>query len=133
MAVRDRHIDRDARVARETITIPLVTAVSQTDVVAHSFTPGFPFEVVAVSTYNSNKAGAVAGVLKVGGRTAVAAVSFTDETEVEQTVTDTVANRRGSAAEAITLEYTSDGSGALTNGSVSVTIRPLGLRGEIDG
>lgn len=130
MSVRDRHIDKDAKSVIETICVRLVTAVSQTGVVAFKYTPGYPFEILKVSSYNRAKAGAVAGKVKVAAREAVATLAFTNAAEVEQTLADAQASRRGGADEAVSIEYTSDGSGALTDGYVNIQIRPTGLRGD---
>jgi hypothetical protein len=131
--VLDRHVDVNAKIAKELVTIALVTAVSQTGVVSFKYTPGFRFRVVRVVAYCRVKAGAAAGVLKVGTRTAVTTVGFTTATENLQTLSTTIADLVGSAAEALSLEYTTDGSGVLTNGFVIVEIRPIGLKGEVDG
>lgn len=130
MAVKDRNVLPSANFAISRLVVPVVTAISQTSVVAFTYTPGFAFQIVRVRSYNKAKAGAVAGVLKVSTRSAVAAVTFTTATEVAQTLSTTLANVQGSATDAITLEYTSDGSGVLTNGGIVVEIRPQHMNGE---
>jgi hypothetical protein len=128
---RDRHIDKEAKVALEHIVIPLPTAVSQTDAVAFSYTPGYAFKVERVRSYCRVKAGTITAQPKVGGRACTAAAAaFTTATEVNAALHGTLANLKGSASEAISVEYTSDGSGALTNGCLVVTIRPQGMRGD---
>lgn len=115
---------------RETMQVALITAISQTGVVAYSYTPGYAFRLVRVRSYCLLKAGTVTAQVKVGTRTAVTTVSFTTATEVAQTLSTTAANIKGSATEAITLNYTTDGSGVLTNGFVILEFRPYPMRGE---
>lgn len=129
-AIRNQKVHSAADFAKLVVPIALITAISQTDKVAFSWLPGFRYQIVSIQSFNSAKAGTIAGVVKCGVRTA-AAVAFTAATRVAATLSTTKANLRGSSTEAITLEYTSDGSGALTNGFVVVTIRPWPLSGDL--
>jgi hypothetical protein len=130
MALRDGDIHKAAATPKHYLPVALVTAISQTGVVAYSFTPGYRFQIAAVSSYCRVKAGTVTATVKIGSRTAVTTVSFTTATELAQTLSTTLANIRGSSTETITIEYTTDGSGVLTNGFVTLTIRPFPLSGE---
>lgn len=130
MRIRNQNVDPAAQIGRERIVVPLTVAISQTGVVSAKFTPGHKYQLVSVKTYCLTKAGAVAGVLKVGGRTA-ATLTLTAATEVTATLSTTLANIRGSATEAITIEYTTDGSGALTNGLVILEYRPRPMAGDL--
>lgn len=129
MAVKDRNVAKDAAVASDKAVVAIITAISQTGVVAFKYTPGYAFQITRIRTYNLAKAGAVSGNAKVGTRTA-AALTFTAATEVAHTLSTTLANIQGSASEAITIEYTTDGSGALTNGFVIIEFRPRPMNGE---
>lgn len=130
MQIRNQNVSPNAQIGRERLVIPLLVAISQTGVVASKFTPGHKFQLVSVRTYCLTKAGAVSATLKVGGRTA-ASLTITAATEVAGTLSATIANIRGSATEAITLEYTTDGTGALTNGMVFLEYRPYPMSGDI--
>jgi len=131
MPTKDRHIDKDSNVAKQIIVIPLVTAISQTSVVAFSYLPGYAFKLLRVRSYCRIKAGTLTAQPKISTRACTAAaVVFTTATEVNAALSATAANNKGSASEVITLEYTSDGSGVLTNGVVILEIRPTGLRGD---
>lgn len=112
------------------IVIPLVTAISQTGVVAFKWTPGYRFQVARVRSYNLAKAGAVSGNVKVAANVA-AAIVFTSATEVAQSLSGTLSNLRGLNTDTLSLEYTTDGSGVLTNGLVIVEIRPFPMAGEV--
>lgn len=127
-AITDKKVLRSAAVAIQRLVVPLVTATSQTDLVAFKYTPGYAFRIVRVRSYNAAKAGTLAGKVKIATREAVAALTFTAATEVAQTLSATDANKKGTAAEALSVEYTSDGSGALTNGYVVIEIRPQSAR-----
>lgn len=131
MAVKDKNVKPDAVIASDKQVVAIVTAVSQSGVVAYSYTPGYRFQLTRVRSYCRVKAGTIAGAVKVSTRTAVTTVTFTQATEVAQTLSTTLANIQGSATDAITIEYTSDGTGALTNGFVVLEFRPLGMNGEI--
>jgi hypothetical protein len=49
---------------------------------------------------------------------------------VTPALSGTAANLRGGSTESIVLLYTSDGSGAVTNGKAIVSFRPLGMAGD---
>lgn len=127
MRITTEKIDAASPLASIRHTIRLLTATSQTGVVAFVYTPGFAFEVVRVQSYCRVKAGAVSANVKVATRTS-AAVTFTQATEVDDAVSGTAANNRGSKTDALSLEYTTDGSGALTDGFVVIEIRPQAAR-----
>lgn len=131
MAVKDRHIEADSKIALQHIVIPIDSAISLTGAVVFSYLPGFAYRVVRVRSYCRVKAGVVTAQLKISTRAATAAVSaFTTATEVDSPLHATPANVVGSSTEALTLELTTDGSGVLTNGLITVAMRPQGLRGE---
>lgn len=129
MSVKDKHISKDSSVALQHLDAALVTATGLTDAVVYSFTPGYIFEIERIRSFCRAKAGTVTAVVKVGSRTA-ASITFTAATEVAQTLSSTLANLQGSASEAITIELTTDGSGALTNGALIISIRPRGMHGD---
>ena len=129
MAVTDRNMDKNAIANEKVIMVPIVTANDLTSAVVASLLLGYKYQIVRVRTFCRTKAGAVAGVLKVGSRSA-ATLTFTAATEVGITPSTTLANKRGSSTEALTVEITTDGTGALTNGYVAVTLRPYPLQGE---
>lgn len=129
MAVKDINILPSSQIAKERMTANITTALTQTNTVAFSYTPGFRFQVTRVRSYCQTKAGVVTARVLVGGRVA-ASCTFTSATELAQTLSATLANLRGSATEAVTVDFTTDGSGVLTNGSVTFEIRPYPMAGE---
>lgn len=130
MKIRDQEVHPTAAFGRHRMAIALITAVSQAGVVAFSHTPGHKFQITKVSTYCLNVAATVSANLLVGVRTA-AALTWTAATESAATLSTTVANVRGSESEAITLQYTTNGSGVLTNGFVIVEYRFRPMAGDL--
>ncbi len=130
MAIKDRNILPTAAFAKDRMVVPLNPAVSLTSAVMHSYTPGFRFIITRVRCFVRTKAGAVSYVVKVGGRTAVATGTVTAATEVGATLSATRANLIGSATEAITVEVTTDGSGAVTDGKIVIEFRAMPMIGE---
>lgn len=128
-AIRDQKVHKSAHFLVESITVPLITAVSQTNLTFYSLTPGYKFVVVGVKTFCSALVATVSGNLLVGGRTAAPLV-FTAATEVAGVLSTTPANTHGSQTEAITIQYTTGASGALTNGSVTFQFRFRPVSGE---
>lgn len=125
--LRDQNVHPTAAFAKKEIVVALPTAISQTGRVAFKYTPGYKFDVIRIRTSNAVKAGAVTGKVKVGTRTA-SDITFTSGAEVGQTLSSTEADLEGSASEALSVEYTSDGSGVLTNGQVVIEIRAHATR-----
>lgn len=131
MAVNDKNVSKAAKIAEKELVVSIVTAVSQSDVVAFSYVPGFPFEIVSVKNYARTEAGAVTADVKIGSTSALAsAVAFATATATTASLSSTLASRRGSSTDAINVHYTSDGTGALTNGHVVVVFRPMPLNGD---
>jgi hypothetical protein len=120
---------KTSRTVEKIFNKEIITAISLTSAVVASFKPKYKYQIERIVTYCRTKAGTVTAVVKVGTRT-VATLTFTAATEVEATVSSTLANLRGSSTEAITIELTTDGSGALTNGNVTIVFRPYPLQGE---
>lgn len=65
-------------------------------------------------------------------RLTTAATNFTAMKTVDATLSATVTARKGKINDYLILLYTTDGSGALTNGVVTCSIRPRPLGGESD-
>lgn len=127
MRIQDKHIHPSAAFAQQRLVAPLVTVVSLTSAVVFSYLPGYRYQITRIRSFCRTKAGVVTAVVKVGTRTA-ASITFTAATEVAQTLSATLADLRGTATEAITIELTTDGTGALNNGHIVIEARPLVAR-----
>jgi hypothetical protein len=129
-AIRNQEVHKGADFPKMPLAVDITTAINLTSAVVYSFTPGFRFRVARIRSFCRTKAGTVTAVVKVGTRT-VASITFTAATEVAATLSATLANIIGSSSEAITIELTTDGTGALTNGNITILIRPTPLSGEL--
>jgi hypothetical protein len=134
--VTDTKIHKSAKVAEKELIVALVTAVSQTDAVAFEYTPGFDGQVVAVRTWNRTKAGTVTlnvrtgGAAYANGRAVITSLAVASATEEAGVLSTTLANLRFSKTEKIRVAFTTDGTGALTNGFIVLVVRPRPLNGE---
>jgi len=111
------------------IMVRLVTATSQTAAKAFVYTPGFNFKIISVKTYARAKAGTVSGQIRVGTDTTTildsALVFKADSTEYTGRVKARVLRVGAGTTASIRVYYTTDGSGALTDGYVIIRIRPI--------
>jgi hypothetical protein len=130
MGVKDRNVIPSSYLAKKVTEVFVSTAINLTNAVILAFTPGQKFQLVRCRSYCRIKNGSVSFVVKVGGRVAVAAGTMTQATEVAQALSATLANLQGSATEAITIEITTDGTGALTDGRIFLEWRARPLDGE---
>lgn len=125
--IRDQNVHPRAQFATERVVVPVISAINLAGAVVFSYLPAYKYELVRVRTFCRAKTNALSGNVKVGVRTACPLV-FTAATEVAGVLSATAANLKGSASEAITIEITSDGTGALLNGTVVLEIRPRAVR-----
>lgn len=133
MSVTDNKINQSAKVALECIRLALgTTATGQTGKQTDGVVPGYAFQVVKVEV-NALTVTATISVDCLIGSTSVltGAITPVAATPTAGTLSSTLANVRGTATEAINVQYTSNGTGAATNGYLSVWIRPIPLNGEI--
>ena len=133
MAVKDINILKGANFAKECIRLQVgTTATSQTATVADAIVLPYACEVVSVDV-NALTVTATITVDVLIGATSVLASQVTPvaATPTAGTLSSTLANKRGAAGEILKAAYTSDGTGAATNGLVSIWIRPLPQDGEV--
>jgi hypothetical protein len=131
MAVTTRKVRNTDALGHKILVVPLITAISQADVLAYKFIPGHAFEIVGVEGWARTEAGVVTADVKIEAVTSLAAViAFATATRVVATLAATLAARRGSASNAINVHFTTDGTGALTNGFVTVRYRPMPMSGD---
>lgn len=130
MGVRDINIDRSAKTPRKIFVIPVVTATGLTDAVVYKYTPGYAFRVTRIRSYARAVTATITAVVKVGTRTAMAAAAPVQTVDTAHTLSTTAANLRGTSTEALSIELTTNGSGAATNLSFTIEIRPLGLAAD---
>ena len=133
MAVKDINIKQGSNFAKECIRFVLgTTATSQTAKVVDGVVPGYAFEIVRVEANALTVTATITVDVQIGSTSALAsAITPVAATPTVGTLSSTLANKRGTASEAINLLYTSNGTGAATNGLVSVWIRPIPQNGEV--
>jgi hypothetical protein len=111
------------------IVVPVVTATTQTAAKFFTYTPGFAFRVISIKTYCRAKAGTVTGQVRVGTDTTTvldsALVFNADSTEYAGRIKARFSRVGAGSTSSIRVYYTTDGTGALTNGFVVLRIRPL--------
>lgn len=133
MAVKDINVQKNANFSKKPLRFALGTsATSQTALLKDSLIPGFAFEIVKVEIFALTVAAVLTIDVQIGAVSALTApVAPVANTPTAAPVSATLANRRGTALEAINLKYTSDGAGASTGCQVTVWIRPLPQNGEV--
>ena len=107
------------------IPVYFTTAVSQTAKRVFRFTPGYKFEIVKIATHCDTKAGTVTGNVLIGATSVLnTAAAFTAGAEVSASVKNGNP-RRGTPAQQLFVEYTTDGTGALTHPYIIIVIKAL--------
>lgn len=136
MAITDKQHANNSMIPRKHVTVPITTAVSQTDKEVFSFKPGFAGIIEDVQAFSLTKAGTVTLKVRTGGanfaagRDAITALTAPASGATATGVLGSIANRRFTASESIRVGYTSDGTGALTGAYLVVSYRPTGLVGD---
>jgi hypothetical protein len=130
MSVRDSNMAAAGRTARKQLVVPIVTATGLSGVVVWKFTPGYAFRITGLRDFARGVTATISYAVKIGTRVVATGLTPVAATDTARTLSTTLANLRGTATEAITIELTTDGSGAATNLAVHIEIRPLGLAGD---
>lgn len=133
MAIKNTNIEKNATLARKPIRLILGTsAVSQTAKIPDSVIPGFAFQICKVEVWALTVTATITVDVLIGAVSVLTgAVTPVAATVTQGTLSSALATVRGTAAEAINLAYTSNGSGAATNAIVTVWLRPVPLNGEV--
>lgn len=131
MSVTDAKLNPAAKSVTKVLTVPIITAINQAAVKAMSFTPGHRFEVVSVKVWSTAITATITADVKIGATSVLTgAVTPVAGTEVSGALVASRTARRGSASDALNIEYTTNGTGAGTNLRVTVTYRVYPLNGE---
>ena len=132
MGVKDRHIDKDAKVAIKTIALPFDDiGAGVAGLLRGSYIPGYAFIILGVQHFVRDITANFSYMVKVDATNALSAAAVpADATRGDASLHATRANLKGASTSAINLYLTTDGGGAAEEGTVYVTIRPLGLRGD---
>ena len=132
MAVQDTKMSASGKASWHCLTMPIgATATGQTSLEVDEITPGFNFEIVKVQVHATGVTATASVNVLIGSTTALTgAITPTAGNVVAGTLATSKAARRGSSTESIVVQYTTNGSGVITNGKVRVWIRPFPLNGE---
>ena len=132
--IGDLKVDPAAGFAKDTIIVPWVSAVSQTNASLAKLLPGYAFTVEKVESFCRTKAGTITFDVLVDSAVVVNDGAPVADTRTEHSFESgygTIYARRGSKTSTLTARFTSDGSGAVTNGFIAITIRPFPAGGEV--
>lgn len=133
MAITDLKMAKGGAATLKAIRLSLgTTATSQTAKVADGVTIPFAFRVTRVEADALTVTAGITVDVQIGSTSVLsAAITPVAATPTAGTLSATLASVKGAANSVLSLKYTSDGTGAATNGFVTVWIRPRPLNGEI--
>lgn len=133
MAVTDVKMHPASKVALECIRLALgTTATGQTSKQTDGVVPGYAFQIMRVEVNALTVTATISVDVLIASTSCLSsAITPVAATPTAGTLSTTLSNVRGTASEAINLQYTSNGTGAATNGYVSVWIRPIPLNSEV--
>lgn len=133
MSVKDKNVAKDSALALKPIQFALGTsAVSQTAKKTDAVTIGFAFEVVRVEAYALTVTASITVDVHIGATSVLsAAITPVADTPTAGVLSTTLASRRGTSTDILSLKYTTNGAGAATNVFVTVWVRPRPLNGEV--
>ena len=133
MAVKDRNVSPASNIGVKAIRLAIgTTATGQTAKVPDAVTPGFDFQVVRVEANALTVTATISFDVLIGSTSCLAsAITPVPATPTAGTLSTTLANRKGSSTAILKAAYTSNGTGAATNGFVTVWIRPQHMNGEV--
>lgn len=133
MAIKDSKIPVGAATPLKPIRLMLgTTATSQTAKQVDGVKIPFDFKVHSVEVNALTVTAGITVDVQIGSTSVLAsAITPVAATPTAGTLSTTQANRKGASGAVVALKYTSDGTGAATNGIVTVWVRPRPLNGEL--
>ena len=133
MAVRAKDVLPSDSLGWVPIRMPIgATATGQTALEVDEVTPGFNFQIVGVQVHATAVTATASVNVLIGSTTCLTgAITPTAGNVVAGTLSTTMASRRGSSTDSIIVQYTTNGSGVITNGKVTVFVRPFPMNGEV--
>lgn len=137
MAVTQTKVRSTDPIGIKVLLVPITTAISQTNKSVLNYVPGFAGIIEKVILQCSTLAGTCTVEVRTGGtafgtgaRSACTATAPVADANTVATLSSTLANKKFSATEAIRVGYTTNGSGALTNGYCIIHYRPFPMNGD---
>lgn len=133
MAITTENISKRANFLTEIVSVQLgATAVSQTGTVVLSQTIPFPFQVISIEVYAMTYTATGSIDVAVGATSVLnAPITPIAATKVAGVLSATGANTRATAASnVLNVKYTTNGTGVIGGGTVTILIRPYGAKGD---
>ena len=125
MAVTDKKITKNAYAAHHVVQANVTTATGQTGLLVYAWTPGFAGKIHKVSCFASSVTATISVDVQIGGTTVLTGqITPVAGSEVAGTLSSTLSAIRFKSTDQIQVKYTTNGSGAATNLSVTVQVRP---------
>jgi len=132
MAVVSKKVLNSDPIGAQLVDFTIVTATSQAGVLFGAVTPGYRFKVTGVKVFAVTVTATISVDVQIAGTSVLSsAVTPVAGTETAGTLSSTVANLLGTASNQLQVKLTTNGSGAATNLSVMVYIRPYPM--NMDG
>lgn len=125
MAVVSKKVLNTDPLGSQLVDFTIVTSTSQAGVKFGQVTPGYRFKVTKVSVFAVTVTATISVDVQINGTSVLSsAITPTAGNEVAGTLSSTLANLLGTASNPLQVFLTTNGTGAATNLSVMVYIRP---------
>lgn len=125
MAVVSTKVLNSDPLGSQLVDFTIVTAVSQAGVLFGQITPGYRYQVTAVKVFAVTVTATISVDVQINGTTVLTGnVTPVAGAETAGTLSATLSARRGTSTNPLQVKLTTNGSGAATNLSVMVYIRP---------
>jgi hypothetical protein len=128
--ITDTDLQPTSKTVQKLIDVAVNPAINLAGVAIWTYTPGYAFQLTRCRSFCRILAGAVSFTVLVGGRTAVSGGVFVGAAEGGNALSATLANVRGSKTDTISIVATTNGTGQLTDGHVTLELRPFPVAGE---
>lgn len=134
LLVRDQSFDPTCFTVQKHLPVSIPTAVSLAGVQVWGFTPGYRFIVQSVRSFARTVTATISFNVRIGTQTCMASATNVPvaDTDTNHALSATGTDLRGLDTERLNITLTTDGTGAATNLTVTITLRVLGMNDESD-
>lgn len=132
MSVTDQRINKNASVAKQTIDASVTTLTASATTTVYSTKPGYKYQILKVEVFCAGTVSNTTVDVQIGSTSVLTGViTPVSGSIVLGTLSGTLATIRGSATAALNVKTICLGSPTCPNLSVTVTLRPYPLNGEV--
>ena len=125
MAVTDKKCSKNNYGSHHAIQANITTATGQTGLLSYAWTPGFAGKIHKVSCFATAVTATITVDVQIGGTTVLTGqITPVAGSETAGTLSSTLSAIRFKSTDQIQVKYTTNGTGAATNLSVTVQVRP---------